>query len=103
MWYKTLAHIKLPNIHNLINSQYLYDMKMVKKMKYIDFKGLQPYPRPWATRLERTTKCMECIHMTIYGPHHIAAQTRQRYMIYFVDEYSSFETISFVEKFIEVR
>ena len=41
--------------------------------------------------------------MTIYGPHHIVTLTVQRYMIYFMDEYSSFGTISFVEKFIEVR
>ena len=41
--------------------------------------------------------------MTIYGPHHIATQARQRYMICFVDEYSNFETINFAKKVIDVR
>ena len=41
--------------------------------------------------------------MTIYGPHHIAIRPSRRYMIYFVDEYSSFGTISFAKKFIEIR
>ena len=62
--------MKLPEIHILINSHYLYDMEMVKKMK--------------------------CLH-------HIATWARQRYMICFMDEYSSFRTINFAEKFIEVR
>ena len=94
--------MKLPDIHNFINSQYLYDMKMVKKMKCVDCMGLKPHTHPLVTKLERAMKCIECIHMTIYDPHHIATQARQRYMIYFVDEYSSFKTISFAEKFIEV-
>ena len=95
--------MKLPDIHNLTNSHYLCDMKMVKKMKYVDCKGIQPHTCPLATRLEIATKCMQCIHMTIYDPHHIATQARQRYMICFVDEYSTFRTISFAEKFIKVR
>ena len=78
-------------------------MKMVKKMKCVDIKGLKPRTRLLATRLERATKCMECIHMTIYGPHYIATQARQRYIIHFVDEYSSFGIISFAEKFIKAR
>ena len=102
-WHKRLAHIKLPDIHNLITSHYLYDIKMMNKMKRVDCKGLKPHTCPLATRLERATKCMEGTHMTIYGPHHIATRVRQRYMICFVDAYSSFRTISFVEKFIEVR
>ena len=47
MWHKRLVHIKLLNIHNLINSHYLYDMKMVKKIKYVDCKGLKPHTHPW--------------------------------------------------------
>ena len=42
MCHKRLAHMKLPNIHNLINSHYMYDMKMVKKMKCVDCEGLKP-------------------------------------------------------------
>ena len=106
MWNKRLAHMKLSKIHNLINSHYLYDMKMVKKkkkMKYIDFKGLKPHTRPLATRLERATKCIEYIHMTIYGPHHIATWTRKMYMICFMDEYFGFGTINFAKKFIEIK
>ena len=95
--------MKLPDIHNLINSHYLYDMKMVKKMKYVDCKGLKPHTRPLVTRLERAIKCMDYIHTIIYGPHHIATRARQRYIICFVDEYSSFGTISFAKKFIDVR
>ena len=76
---------------------------MVKKLKYADCKGLNSHTRPLATRLERGKKCIECVHMIIYGPHHIAILARQRYMICFMDEYSVFKTISFVEKFIEVR
>ena len=103
MWHKRLAHMRLLYIHNLINSHYLYDMKMVKKMKCVDCKGLKPHIFPLPTRLERATKCMKCIHMTIYGPHHIANWARQRYMICFVDEYSNFETINFAKKVIDVR
>ena len=95
--------MKLPDIHILINSHYLYDMKMVKKMKCVDCKGLKPHTHHLATRLERATKCMECVNMFIYGLHHIATRPRQRYIIYFVDEYSGFETNSFAKKFIEVR
>ena len=95
--------MKLPDIHILINSHYLYDMKMVKKMKCVDCKGFKPHTHHLATRLERATKCMECVNMFIYGLHHIATRPRQRYIIYFGDEYSDFETNSFAEKFIEVR
>ena len=95
--------MKLANIYILINSHYLYDMKMVKKLKCVDCKGLKPHTRPLATRLERATKCMKCYHMFIYGPHHIETRVYQRYMICFVNEYSSFGTINFAEKFIEVR
>ena len=89
--------MKLLDIHILINSHYLYDMKMVKKMKSVDCKGLKPHTHHLATRLERAMKCIECIHMTIYGPTHIATLARQRYMIYFVHECSGFETISFIK------
>ena len=102
MWHKRLAHMKLPNIYILINSHYLYDMKMVKKMKCADCKGLKPHTCPLATRLERATKCMECVHIFIYGPHHIVTRAKQRYMICFIDEYSGFRTINFIEKFIEI-
>ena len=102
-WHKRLAHMKLPDIHILINSHYLYDMKMVKKLKCADCNGLKPHTCLLATRLERVTKCMKCVHIFIYGPHHIGTGANQRYMIYFVDEYSGFETINFVEKFLEVR
>ena len=103
MCHKRLAHMKLLDIHILINSHYLYDIKMVKKLKCVDYKGLKPYTSPLETRFERATKFMECVHMFIYGPHHIATRARQRYMICFVDEYSGFRTISFDKKFIEVR
>ena len=95
--------MKLPDIYILIDSHYLYVIKMVKKLKCAYCKGLKSHTRPLATRLERAMKCMECVHMFIYGPHHIATWARQRYMICFVDEYSGFRTISFVEKFIEIR
>ena len=98
MWHKRLAHMKLVDVHNLISSHYLYDMKMVKKMKCVYYKGLKPHIRLLATRLERATKCMKCIHMTIYGPHHIATQERLRYMICFMDEYSGFGTISLLKR-----
>ena len=95
--------MKLPEIHILINSHYLYDMKMVKKLKCANCKRLKSHTHPLGTRLERATKCMECVHMFIYSPHHIVTWERQRYMICFVDEYSGFRTINFVKKFIEVR
>ena len=95
--------MKLPNIHILMDSDYLFDMKMVKKLKCRDSKGLKPHSHPLATRLERATKCMECVHIFIYGPHHIVTRACQRYMICFVDEYSGFGTVNFVENFIEVR
>ena len=62
-WHKRLAHMKLPDIHNLINSHYLYGMNMVKKMKCIDCKGLKPHTRPLETGLEIATKYMECIYI----------------------------------------
>ena len=80
--------MKLPDIHILINSHYLYDIKMVKKLKYADCKGLKHHTCPLETRLERATKCMECVHMFIHSPHHIATRARQRYMVCFMDEYS---------------
>ena len=95
--------MKLPDIHILINSYYLYDMKMVKKLKCANSKRLKPHTHPLETRLERATKCMECVHMFIYGPHHIATRASERYIICFMDEYSGFRTINFVKKFIEVR
>ena len=58
---------------------------------------------PLATRLERATKCMKCVHMFIYNPHHIAIRICQRYLICFMDEVFSFRTINFVEKFNKVR
>ena len=63
MWHKRLAHMKLANIHVLMDSHYLFDMKMVKKLKCSYCKGLKPHSHPLATRLERATKCMECIHI----------------------------------------
>ena len=47
-------------------------------------------------------KCMDCVHIFIYGPYHIVTWARQRYMICFVDEYYGFRTISFAKKFIKV-
>ena len=76
IWHNRLTHMKLPDIHNLINSRYLHDMKMVKKMKCVYCKGLKPHTHPLATRLERAIKCMESIHVTIYGPHHIVTKGR---------------------------
>ena len=64
--------MKLFEIRVLMDSYYLFDMKMVMKLKCVDCKGLKPHSRPSTTRLEGTTKCIECVHIFIYGPHHIA-------------------------------
>ena len=74
MWHKRLAHMTLADIHILINSHYLYHIKMVNKFKCVDCKRLKPHTHPLETRLERATNCMECVHMFIYGPHHIATK-----------------------------
>ena len=97
MLHMRLANMKLVDIHILTNSHYLYDMKMVKKLICVDCKGLKSHTPPLATRLERATTYMERVHMFIYGPHDIVTKTCQRYMIYFVDEYSGFETINLLQ------
>ena len=63
MWHKRPTHMKLSDIHVLMDSRYLFDMKMVKKLKCVDCKGLKPHTRPLETGLEIATKYMECIYI----------------------------------------
>ena len=66
IWHKRLAHMKLFDIRVLMDSHYLFDMKMVKKLKCADYKGLKLHSRPLAIGLERATKCMECVSIYLY-------------------------------------
>ena len=78
MLHKRLAHMKLFKIHISMDSHYLFDIKIVKKLKCADCKRLKPHSCPLATNLERATKCMECVHMSIYDPRHIATWACQK-------------------------
>ena len=55
MWHKRLAHMKLPESHVLMDSHYLFNMKMLKKLKCSDCKGLKPHSHPLVAKFERAT------------------------------------------------
>ncbi|GJU33070.1 retrovirus-related pol polyprotein from transposon TNT 1-94 [Tanacetum coccineum] len=96
LWHRRLGHTNMRLIQSLASK------KLVRNLPKLRFDqhfcdackiGKQAHVSHKAKNIVLTTRCLELLHMDLFGPSTVRSYGRNRYTVVIVDDYSSIETI----------
>ena len=104
-WHRRLAHINPEKLRKMFNDGLVKGLKIDGSAE-LDFCeacqiGKQP-KKPFPKKASRTKKILEIVHSEVCGPMPVKSLGGRRYFVTFIDDFSRFSQLYFMEQKSEV-
>ncbi|GKE83258.1 retrovirus-related pol polyprotein from transposon TNT 1-94 [Tanacetum coccineum] len=100
LWHRILAHANMRLIQLLASKELVRNLPKLKFDQYFcdDYKiGKQAHANHKAKNIVSTTRCLELLHMDLFGPSAIRSYGGNRYTLVLVDDYSRYTWTRFLK------